>query len=419
MNRPPGTVSDMSPLADQVLPGIRTRNELYRRSTASAHGRRMHAAIDVLEEAAGNSDPAEVYAITQKALASAIKVIVRADDSSGIIGDACRRLLALHPAAAAEAGVPAGKLVGWMIKFQFEDECDYFEIDPVAYMPALGERGMAMYKTRLDEVRELVGPSPPDRSPYSAPSSHQRWVLEHNDRRLAVLDRDVEAIVRTHLRGGKVAAWFSDTATAFEEIEEFDLAVDWARQGMDFDLGWQARRAGEHWCRLLASHRPGAVLPARLEVFSRWPFSEEAARLRDAAGESWPEHQAKVIDALAANPREAVVFALGTLKDADTAWQLAQSLQLSDDHVWHDLINAYEKVDPIAVLPQHQRLVEKQLRVARAQNYEFAAQRLARMRLLASGTDSATRVDELIAELREEHKRRPRLQEEFDRFKLP
>jgi hypothetical protein len=38
-----------------------------------------------------------VYVVTHKALASAIKVIARADDSSGIIGDACRRLLELHP----------------------------------------------------------------------------------------------------------------------------------------------------------------------------------------------------------------------------------------------------------------------------------------------------------------------------------
>ena len=39
----------------------------------------------------------ERYAVTHKALTSAIKVIARADDSSGIIGDACRRLLELHP----------------------------------------------------------------------------------------------------------------------------------------------------------------------------------------------------------------------------------------------------------------------------------------------------------------------------------
>lgn len=126
----------MTGLADAVLPLIRTRTELYRWSAANAHGRDMHEAVDILESAIPTTDPTEIYAVTHKALASAIKVIARADDSSGIIGDACRRLLDLHPKAAASAKVPAGKLVDWMIKFQFDGEVDYFELDPVAYSPA-------------------------------------------------------------------------------------------------------------------------------------------------------------------------------------------------------------------------------------------------------------------------------------------
>lgn len=47
-------------------------------------------------------------------------IIARADDSSGIIGDACRRLLDLHPKAAAAAHVRPAKLIDWMIKFQFD-----------------------------------------------------------------------------------------------------------------------------------------------------------------------------------------------------------------------------------------------------------------------------------------------------------
>lgn len=77
----------------------------------------MHEAVDILEGAIAETDPAEVYAVTHMALASAMKVIARADDSSGIIGDACRRLLELHPKAAAAARVPSGKLIDWMVKF--------------------------------------------------------------------------------------------------------------------------------------------------------------------------------------------------------------------------------------------------------------------------------------------------------------
>lgn len=84
-------------LADSVLPLIRTRGEAWRWNAANEHGARMHEAVDILESATTTNDPAEVYTVTHKALASAITVIARADDSSGIVGDVCRPLLALHP----------------------------------------------------------------------------------------------------------------------------------------------------------------------------------------------------------------------------------------------------------------------------------------------------------------------------------
>ena len=111
--RDPDPSTDAGPvstLADDVLPLIRTRTELYRWSAAKAHGAQMHAAVDILKASIPTTDPVEIYSVTHKALASAIKVIARADDSSGIIGDACRRLLDLHPKAAAAA---ASRRASW------------------------------------------------------------------------------------------------------------------------------------------------------------------------------------------------------------------------------------------------------------------------------------------------------------------
>jgi hypothetical protein len=291
----------------------------------------MHAAVDVLEAAIPGTDAGEVYTVTHKALASAITVIARADDSSGIIGGACRRLLALHPKAAADAGVPSGRLADWMMRFQFEGEVDYFELDPVAYAPALGGPGMMAYRARLEEVRSRLAPQPPQSEPWSVPDRHERFVLEWNDQRLAVLDHDIEAIIRTHAKDRKVAAWFQDTAEAFEEIGEIDLAIDWARQGMDFDSGHQSLKAGDYWCGLLRQHRPGEFIDARLLVFRRWPSSSSAAGLYEAAGAAWTTHRGEVLTTLESNPADAVLFVLLALKDAPLAWELAQSLPLDDD----------------------------------------------------------------------------------------
>jgi hypothetical protein len=41
------------------------------------------------------------------------------------------------------------------------------------------------------------------------------------------------------------------------------------------------------------------------------------------------------------------------------------------------------------------------------------------MRQLATGTDQADDIDSFIRQLRDTHRRRPRLQREFDRAQLP
>ncbi|MDI9629826.1 MAG: hypothetical protein QM286_15020 [Acidobacteriota bacterium] len=209
------------------------------------------------------------------------------------------------------------------------------------------------------------------------------------------------------------------TAEAFEEIGEIDLAIDWAKQATDFDRGHQSLKAADYWCGLLEAHRPAEALDARLSVFRKWPSSTSAAWLHKAAGKSWPAYRDEVVATLAASPQDAVLFALLTLKDPEFAWNLAHSLALDSDHTWSELVKAYEKVDPIATLPIHRRLVENELVEAGAQHYRLAARRLAKMRKLSAGSDKSAEVNDLIADLREIHRRRPRLQQEFDRAGLP
>jgi len=150
-----------------------------------------------------------------------------------------------------------------------------------------------------------------------------------------------------------------------------------------------------------------------------WPSSSTAARLHHAAGREWPHVQAEVMQRLARSPRDAVYFVLLTLTDAEQAWELAHALALDEDRTWSDLVKAYEKIDPLAVLPVLTRLVRNELADTGAQHYQIAARRLKKMRALAAGSEYAAEVDALITELRETNRRRPRLQQEFDRAGLP
>ncbi|HEV7209195.1 MAG TPA: hypothetical protein VGN54_10705 [Mycobacteriales bacterium] len=96
-----------------------------------------------------------------------------------------------------------------------------------------------------------------------------------------------------------------------------------------------------------------------------------------------------MMEKLCHQPHDAVTFTLNTLNDPQAAWDLAHDLCLDSDYAWADLANAYGKIDPLAVLPIHERLVRNELADAGAEHYRRAAKRLAAMRKLAPTPDSA------------------------------
>jgi hypothetical protein len=147
--------------------------------------------------------------------------------------------------------VPTGSLVDWMMRFQFDGDVDYVELDPVAYAPALGGTGMKAYRNRLEQIQATLGPRPSEDERWTSAHSHEWFTLDWNAGRLAVLDHDIDAIIRTHARDRKVAVWLHTTAQAFEEIGELDLAIDWAKQATELDRGQQPLKAADYWCRLL------------------------------------------------------------------------------------------------------------------------------------------------------------------------
>lgn len=120
-------------------------------------------------------------------------------------------------------------------------------------------------------------------------------------------------------------------------------------------------------------------------MFRRWTSSTTAAHLHKAAGKAWTGLRDDVIPILAASPHDAVLFGLVTLKEPEPC-ALARAQQRP--HLGRGC-EGHEKVDPVAVLPVHQRLVEKELVEADAQHYRLAARRRAKMRKLAAGSEHA------------------------------
>lgn len=421
--------TDTPTLADAVLPLIRSpRRDLRRYAAATEQGGRMLQGVALLEQAVEDPEglaergvrppaPQETYRTVHKALASAIRVIARADDSAGIIGDACRTLIDLHPRAAAAARVPQLELADWVFDFHFDDQVDYFELDPVDYAPALGEKGVARLRSRVDALREELPPVDPD-DPFPV-LDRRTFLVRWFDQRFAVLDRDIEAVIRTHLGAGRVAASYEDVARALEEIDEVDLAIEWARRATELNAGLQAQRASRRWWRLLSDHRPEDLPDAARVIFGRWPTSESGARWMRASGDHVADEVQRVLES---RPDELVRFQLDVLKDPRTAWRTAHRTGVTSASVWADLARAYLPIDALAALRVQVEIVDASLVEADTRRYRPAARELVRIRESAvalGGDEGVALVDEHLADLRERYARRPSLLAALDRAGLP
>ena len=405
------------------------------------YGQGAWEGVEALREAVDEIGAARVIPYVQKAIASTVRVILRADDSNGTIGDLIRSLLEMHAHLCAAEPPPTAKLVPWLVKFQFDGTQDFFDIDIVDYAESLGERGMARYRSELARITEALSPEPSedeeralreaqyrDHEPYErmVNDRHARFLLDYNTKRLAVVDRDIDAIVAVYGGDQSRAYRLHDVAKALVEIGEVDRAIGFAERAALSERSFQAEKAAHYWCELLALHRPAEEFAARNSVFEHWPSSSNASGLRDAAAGEWEWEwewewagiQERVLTVLAARPYDYIVFLLLTLSDVPRAWAEALRLDLDSDDLWIRLVDAYQQLDLAAVVSVLCRLIESDLRVADVGNYRSAVKRLRQLRTISAGVGQTDDARAYTAQLREQHRNRPRFLQELDRAKF-
>ncbi|MEZ5373433.1 MAG: hypothetical protein R2704_11985 [Microthrixaceae bacterium] len=278
-----GTTERLDALTTAIDDGLRTRRHLdYWASSAWA--RDADPVVDLLAEEVADHPSPQLIALLQRAAGHLVKVIMRADDSNGMIGDLCRRVLDLHRQAC-ESGVADRKnLARWMVKFTFKDQ-DFFVVDPVEYADALGDEGLAAYRRAVAKASDggsAGDPAAPLGGLYGGfPSYAAKYAAE----RLAVLDRDVDRLVA--LLGGDLSSphQFQRVAEAFVELGEPDEALGWVRRGIAETSGWQVSKLYDLAADLLAdANAPDDVVEFRRHHHQRMPSSSTYARLKDAAG---------------------------------------------------------------------------------------------------------------------------------------
>jgi len=396
---------DLRALRAEVDRGLRTRRFLgYRESVEWARAARP--VVTELEEAVRAEPARELVELLERGIAHVVKVIqAKADDSSGMVGDLARDLLGLHARACDSGVADPVKLARWMIRFRFADQ-DFFEADPVRYQAALGEVGLAEFRSLLAAQKDQAG--------FAA-----RYARE----RLAVLDGDSGAIVA--LLGGDLSRphQFIRVAEAMVELGRDEEAVAWARRGIEHTTGWQPDQLYDLAC---AAHgRRGEQVQAlalRRAQHERTPTSSTYRQLRTAAEviHAWTVESDAARRVLREHNPAGLVDALLDDGEDELAWQAASApagLELGE-RAWLRLAESRQKTHPAQALPVYWRLIDSALETTDRRAYAAAVRLLKQARDVAAAGGDVEAFEVRLLALRERHRRRPSLIAMLDKAKL-
>jgi hypothetical protein len=274
------------------------------------------------------------------------------------------------------------------------DDQDFFEVDPVRYASALGEAGLAAYRDAVGARR--------DGDSFAA-----RYARE----RLAILDHDVDAVVR--LLGGDLTTpyHFIRVAEAMRELGLDHEALAWAKRGIAqtsgsqvsklYDLACDVQRGDPLRCSRCGArstsgcrrHRPIARCgrPPRRLTPGRSSRTRRARRCSaDVRG---------FVDALLGDDEVELAWSATTAAPQDAL----------GSEVWLRLAERSERDRPADALAVYQRIADEVLERADRRAYRAAARILERAQVAAQAAGQLDAFAEYLAELRERYRRRPTL----------
>ena len=348
----------------------------------------------------------------------------RIDDSGGNVTRACQRAIDLYARACRE-GRPNGVRLGrWLAKFRLASP-GWPDVALNDFLPALGGKGVAAYRRVVDAAAEQAE-AQGDRPGFELGSMLLELADHDGD-----VDRAVELLSREeHPRYAAIIERLVAAGRRDEALTRLDRAVAesridapgpdpwrdadnpyWVRPGRALDLYLEAGRSGDalDLARDLFHSDPGpASLDFLLTTAERLGRREEEldSALTWVDGRDWRTGDTAIVLAL-------------HLGDVDRAWAAADRWGV--DRAWMSLADVQPQPRPDDAIELYRRDIERALLKAGRSSARRAAAGAVRMRLIAAAADARDgggRVEAFTAwvgGLRETHRRRPTVGQEFDR----
>ncbi len=408
-------------LKTAVDDGLRTRRHLdYWQSSACAQD--AAPVMNALAHEVETAPSAELVLLLQRAAGHLVKVILRADDSNGMIGGLCDDVLALHRQLCTTGVADPQQLAKWMVRFTF-DEQDFFLVDPVAYSDALGDKGLAVYRREVAKRSDAAdAPSGENHTLQNLYGEFPSFAARYAAQRLAILDRDIDRLVELH--GGDLSSpyQFQNVAEAMLELEEAEDALVWARRGIAETSGRQVTKLYDLAADLLSDARDlEEVVELRRHHHERMPSFSTYDKLKsatDAIG-VWDAEVARARTVLADRDPAGLIDALLADGDPDQAWMVANTgghgLATSQ---WVRLAEARETTFPADAMAVYLSLAEGVLVEADKRAYRDAVLYLKAARRAATTAHRTPEFAEQLTALRERNRRRPTLMAMLDKAGL-
>ena len=249
------------------------------------------------------------------------------------------------------------------------------------------------------------------------------FAAQYATERLAVLDGDIDEIVRLHGGGLSRPYDFIRVAEAMQELGRDDDVLLWAGRGIAETSGWQVAQlydlaAGVH-------RRRGddeTVLRLRRDQHNRMPSASSYDLLKRVAETLgvWPHERDAARSVLAAHDLGALVDVLLGDEEPETAWRAVADNPDWDpgDRRWLRLAEAREGSHPGDALEVYLRLTDRELETAGRASYGRATKMLKRAARAATAAGRTAEFAEHIRTLRDRYRRRPTMIAMFDKAGL-
>ena len=404
----------------------------YQEATSFAYGigRELDAAQELREQGFGGA----AIEVLEYAIELMEESLGNVDDSDGEVGGVLATAQEMHAQACIEARPDPVELAERLAPWALRSDCEVFLDSPSSHAEALGEAGLARFSEIVDAAAGRPSAVQDDDDDVVGASS---FTVRHLREQLAA-HRGTDALIEVMADDLSSAYQFHRIATLLAGDERIDEALEWLKRGKAHDFGWTDDRLDELAADL--HRRAGRFELATgmvAERFARSPSVAGYERLRDFAIDSgeWDGRRAEALRVLRALPT-ATAAAPGSRNmheqsghgilvqvllgegDIDGAWEAARRGGCSSS-IWIELAGARGVNHPADAIPVFQRVGAGALEGGNRSAYSYGASLIQRAHRLAVAAGLADASASWIAGIREQNRRRPALQDEFNRHGLP